>query len=275
MLRLGLALLLLLGARSRPLPKVVPATEPGPIAVAALQVLSGPVDRLSAGQEWKPVRSGARLATGEKVRVGAGGLLSVDFPWMRITAGPRTTLGVSAGRLLATFLESGRLEQEAEAGIIKLRTPEALVRGEGRLVVRRESGVTAVAAVRGTFRVEAAAVTVVLHQGEGTLVVAGNPPDTPTPLPRAPRVVFPGGDPIYALKGTPISLSWTPSGPANHVQVFGLEPGDLLIARDVTTPPVKVDLPYPGTYRWRVNARTDQGLEGVPSPEGFFCVTDK
>jgi len=275
MLRQGLLLFLLGWAASRPVPRVVSREEPKPIAVAALRVVSGQAEKLTAGQGWKAVRSGARLATGEKVRVGADGLLSIDFPWMRITAGPRTTLGVSAGRLLATFLEAGRLEQDAEAGIIKLRTPEALVRGEGRLVVRRESGVTAVAAVRGSFRVEAAAVTVVLRQGQGTLVLAGKPPEMPTALPQAPRVVFPGADPIYTLKGKPILLSWTPSGPANHVQVFGLEPGDLLIARDVTTPPVEIDLPSPGTYRWRVTARTDRGLEGVPSPDGFFCVMDK
>ncbi len=275
MLRQGLLLLLLGWAAGRPAPKVVSREEPKPIAVATLRVVTGKAERLVAGGGWKEVRSGARLATGEKVRVGDGGLLSIEFPWMRIAAGPDTTLGVAPGRLLATFLEQGRLEQDAEAGIIKLRTPEALVRGEGHLVVRREHGATGVVVVRGSFRVQAVAVTVVLGQGQGTWVEAGKPPEMPAALPPAPRGISPGADPIYVVRGKPILLSWSPSGPANHVRVFGLEPGDLLMARDVAAPPVEIDLPVPGTYRWRVAARTDRGLEGVPSAEGLICVVDK
>jgi hypothetical protein len=275
MLRQGLLLLLLGWVASRPAPKVVSTEEPKPIAVARLRLVSGKAEKLAPGQGWKEVRSGARLATGEKVRVGGGAVLAVEFPWMRITAGPDTTLGLASSRLLATLLEEGRLEQDAEAGIIKLRTPEALLRGAGHLVVRREHGVTGVAVVRGTFRVQAAAVTVVLHQGQGTFVEAGKPPEMPTALPPAPRSLSPGADPIYVVRGKPILLSWSPSGPANHVQVLGLEPGDLLIARDVATPPVEVELPASGTYRWRVAARTDRGLEGVPSAEGLICVVDK
>ncbi len=274
MLRQGLLVLLLGWTSGRPTPRVITPEQPTPVAVARLRVLTGKAEKLTPGQSWKEVGSGARLATGDKVRVGADSLLSIEFPWMRISVGPDTTLGVAAGRLLATSLEQGRLEQDAEAGIIKLRTPEALVRGEGRVVVRREAGSTAVAVVRGAFRVQAAQVTVVLRQGQGTVVEAGAAPDLPAALPPAPLALSPGQDPVYVLKGKPIRLSWSPSGPASHIQVYGLDPGDLLIARDVSKPPIEIELPLVGTYRWRVSGRTERGLEGVPSAEGLLCVVD-
>ncbi|HLA76495.1 MAG TPA: hypothetical protein VJU18_02830 [Vicinamibacteria bacterium] len=275
MLRQGLVLLLLGWAAARPAPRVVAPEQPKPIAVARLRLLNGKAEKLTPGQGWREIRSGARLATGDKLRVGDDSLLSIEFPWMRISAAANTTLGVDAGRLLATSLEEGRLEQDAEAGIIKLRTPEALVRGEGQVVVRRMNGATAVAVVRGSFRVQAAQLTVVVRQGQGTVVEAGKPPEIPVALPAAPESVSPGKDPVYVQKGKPILLSWSPSGPANHIQVYGLEADDLLIARDVPAPPVEIELPLAGTYRWRVVARTDRGLEGVPSTEGLVCVVDK
>ncbi len=274
MLRAGLALLLILATPGRPVPKIVSPDET-PVAVATIRVITGRAEQLAPGQAWRDVTPGARLATGDKVRTGPGGLMTLDFPWLRMTAGPDTTLGLSSSRLLATALEGGRLEEDAEAGMIKLRTPEALVRGEGRVVVRRTNGLTSVAAVRGTFRVLAGPTIVVLRQGEGTVVRTGESPQDPRPLPEAPHGVFPGADPVYVERGKRVLLSWSPSGPLNHIQVFGIALGDVLIARDVPMPPVEIDLPNPGTYRWRVAARTDQGLEGIPSPEGLICVVDK
>ncbi len=49
----------------------------------------------------------------------------------------------------------------------------------------------------------------------------------------------------------------------------------MLLARNVSDPPVRIDIPWLGTYRWRVSARDDRGLESPPSTEGYVCVVDR
>ena len=46
----------------------------------------------------------------------------------------------------------------------------------------------------------------------------------------------------------------------------------VLLQRDVGPPPVRLSLPWRGAFRWRVAARDERGLEGVPSAEGLICV---
>jgi hypothetical protein len=44
------------------------------------------------------------------------------------------------------------------------------------------------------------------------------------------------------------------------------------VQRDVTTSPVKIEVPWEGAFRWRVSARDARGLEGVPSADGLIAV---
>ena len=47
--------------------------------------------------------------------------------------------------------------------------------------------------------------------------------------------------------------------------------GPLLLAREVQAPPLRLELPWLGTYRWRVAARDARGVESRPSDAGLIC----
>ena len=46
----------------------------------------------------------------------------------------------------------------------------------------------------------------------------------------------------------------------------------VLLQRDVAAPPVKIEVPWEGAFRWRVSARDARGLEGLPSTDGLIAV---
>ena len=48
----------------------------------------------------------------------------------------------------------------------------------------------------------------------------------------------------------------------------------VLLQRDVGPPPWKIDVPWPGAFRWRVASRDERGLEGRPSADGGICVDE-
>jgi hypothetical protein len=55
------------------------------------------------------------------------------------------------------------------------------------------------------------------------------------------------------------------------VEVLALDKDQVLLARDVDAPPLRLQLPWLGTYRWRVAARDARGIESRPSAEGLIC----
>ena len=61
----------------------------------------------------------------------------------------------------------------------------------------------------------------------------------------------------------------------NHVEVLALDRDLVLLARDVTAPPLYLELPWLGTYRWRVAARDARGVESRPSEPGLICSVDR
>lgn len=246
-----------------------------PVPVAAIEVVSGQVEKSEPTGDWKEVRSGSRLGTGERLRTGPDALARVDFPWMTVWLSHSTVFALAPSQVLSASLEEGRAEQRAGKGIIKLRTPEALIRGQGHVVVRREAGTTLVSVLKGSFRVQGKGANVVLREGQGTLVQGGQKPAPPVELPPPPKGLFPGSDPVYVLRGRPLRLSWAPPGAAHHLQLLGLKEGEILMARDVGGAPVEIEWPWPGTFRWRVSARDERGLEGRPSGEGVVCVVEK
>ena len=72
-----------------------------------------------------------------------------------------------------------------------------------------------------------------------------------------------------------MELRWTARGPAHHVELLALDRDEVLLARDVVAPPLRLELPWPGTYRWRVAARDARGVESRPSAEGLICSVDR
>jgi hypothetical protein len=56
---------------------------------------------------------------------------------------------------------------------------------------------------------------------------------------------------------------------------LALDREQVLLARDVSAPPVRLELPWRGTYRWRVSARDGLGIESRPSSEGLICSVER
>jgi len=256
-----------------------PAPQSVGIPVATLSYVDKLVEceSMPTPAGWKPLKEGDAVRTGDRIRTSPEALARLQFPWMSVTAGPSTILHIPASVVLSTVLDEGRAEFEAGTReIVKVRTAEAEIRGAGHIVVRRERQKTLVMAMalQGNFKVEARGEVAVLRTGEGTIIHDGQPPAAPLKLPEPPQVLEPGADPVYVRKGERIALRFEPSGPA-YVQILPFQRPEVLIAREATSSPVAVDIPWEGTYRWRVSARDGQGLEGMPSEDGLICVVGR
>src|SRR6185295_15523589 len=96
------------------------------------------------------------------------GAARLEFPFMGLTVGPDSELGIPAGMVLSIALVRGRVELGSERGeIIKLTTPEIELRGQGRVVVRRADDTTLVVVISGSFRVLARRKTITVTRGQG------------------------------------------------------------------------------------------------------------
>jgi hypothetical protein len=276
---LGLAGVVLGAAPLAPAPAPTPPRPPGAgIGIGELAWADQDVERAELPQKssWRRLRPGDALRTGDTFRTAEEATARLDFPWMSVDLGPSTMLTIPASTVLSTVLEQGRAEFAGPGrDIVKIRVGDGEVRGGGRLVLRRSVGRTSASALEGSFRVRAAGRTVEIKAGEGTVVADGRPPEAPAPLPTAPRGLHPGKDPVYVRSGQPVELRWTAAGPSHHVEILALEKDDVLLAREAATPPLRLEIPWLGTYRWRVSARDARGVESRPSAEGLICSVDR
>jgi hypothetical protein len=255
-----------------------PAVRAAPAKPAAVPALArlGVVERrveLSTAKGWQEAKEGGAIRLGERLRTAADALARLDLPWMTMTLSPASAVAFPDEDLLSAVLEQGRVQLHAEKReMLKLVTGEAEVRGQGWVVVRREKNATLVTSLAGRFLVEGAGKTVALPAGTGTIVNEGMPPLPPLRLPEPPGGLSPGSDPHYVAPGETVSLSWTPGSSAHQVEVLPVGSDYALIQRDVGAPPLRMAIPWPGAFRWRVAARDKRGLEGKPSAEGLICI---
>jgi hypothetical protein len=246
------------------------------VPVARFAYLSDTVESADLSGRWHQASEGGQFATGDRVRTGQTGLVRLEFPWMSLTAGPSSTVSIPAERVLSTVLDQGRVETASEGeDIVKLRTPEAEVRGQGRAVVRRTNGTTWVMAQEGTFRVASKDKTVMVKAGQGARVRAGKAPDAPVAQPEAPADLWPAADPFYVQSGQAVALRWGGTAPLYRLEILGLDSDEVLLAREQPERQLSLVIPWLGTFRWRVYALDREGLEGRPSAEGLVCVVDR
>jgi hypothetical protein len=285
---LGLALLAASGAAAqvkpkpqRDVPTVVTkddaarereAQERPGIPVARASHADGQLEVMSTAGGWAPLREGARVVTGDRLRTRDATTARLDFPWVQIALGARSTLTVRSSRVLTVEVLEGRAEQRSEPGahLMRMRTPEAALRGDGHVVVRRQGGATLVTVLDGRILVTSGGSTRAVGKGQGAVSRRGAPPEL-APLPAAPTALVPGGDPAYVVHGEGVSLAWGGTQSEHMVQVLELESDEVLVQRDVAGRSVTVDVPWEGTFRWRVATRAPSGLEGLPSGPGYFC----
>jgi hypothetical protein len=263
---------------SAPTPRPTPRPRGAGIGIGTLVWLEQEIERaeLPAKASWQHLREGDALRTGDSFRTAPDATARFEFPWMEVTLGGATLLTIPASSVLSTVLEQGRAEFAGPGReIVKIKVGDGEVRGGGRLVLRRSVGRTSAAALEGSFRVRAAGRTVELKAGQGTVVADGRPPEPPTPLPRAPDGLEPGKDPLYVRSGQAAELRWTARSAAHRVELLALDGDQVLLARDVGAPPLRLELPWLGTYRWRVAARDARGVESPPSADGLICSVDR
>jgi hypothetical protein len=77
--------------------------------------------------------------------------------------------------------------------------------------------------------------------------------------------LWPGKDPVYAAPGEPLDLRWTSDAPGFQLELLPIGSDVVLLQRDVAVSPARIEVPWEGAFRWRVSARDQRGLEGVPS----------
>jgi len=255
-----------------------PAKPPagGVASLGRLTYVERLVEQAGDTGAWGPAREGTPMRLGTRVRTAADGVARIELPWMAVTVSPSASVSFPDEDILSTVLEQGRLGLTADTrDILKVVTGEAEVRGRGRVVVRREGRRTLVTAISGRFTVEGAGKVVVLGPGKGTVVGDKQVPTAPVDAPEPPKALKPGADPLYILPGTPINLQAAVKRASNQIEVLPVGSEVVLLQKDVGAPPWKLDIPWPGAFRWRVSSRDDRGLEGKPSSEGQICVDDK
>ena len=244
------------------------------LALARLSLVERKVELTKKGATWRAAVEGGPLQIGEALRTGPDAVARLELPWMAVTLGPGSTLRFPDAFLLSASLEGGRALVEAQGrDALKVVTDEAEVRGQGRAVVRRQGKETLVTCLAGRFHVQGGESTVTLAAGRGTVVRSGRAPSAPEAVPAPPTSgLWPGKDPVYAAPGEPLDLRWKGDAPGYQLELLPVGSDIVLLQRDVTTSPARIEVPWEGAFRWRVSARDGRGLEGVPSEEGLIAV---
>jgi len=247
------------------------------LALARLSLVERKVELTKKGATWQAAVEGGPLQIGEALRTGPDAVARLELPWMALTLGPGSTLRFPDAFLLSASLEGGRALVEAQGrDALKVVTNEAEVRGQGRAVVRRQGKETLVTCLAGRFYVQGGESTVTLAAGRGTVVRSGRAPSAPEAVPAPPTDgLWPGRDPVYAAPGEPLDLRWKGDAPAYQLELLPVGSDVVLLQRDVTMSPARIEVPWEGAFRWRVSARDGRGLEGVPSEEGLIAVDAK
>jgi hypothetical protein len=249
----------------------------GALSLARLSLVERKVELAKKGTTWQAAVEGGPLQIGEALRTGPDAVARLDLPWMALTLGPGSILRFPDAFLLSASLEGGRALVEAQGrDALKVVTEEAEVRGQGRAVVRRQGKDTLVTCLAGRFFVQGGTSTVTLAPGHGTVVRSGRAPSAPEAVPAAPaQGLWPGKDPAYVTPGEPLELRWKGTASAYQLELLPVGSDVVLLQRDVAAPPARIEVPWEGAFRWRVSARDERGLEGVPSEDGFIAVDSK
>ena len=269
-----LVVLFALGTLAHAAPPLAKAPAPG-TSLARLTYVERHVDQ-GVGPGWKGAAENTSLLFGETLKTAPDAMVRLELPWMSLTLSPSSIVSFPDELVLSTQLQQGRvLLQSGGREILKVVTPEAEVRGAGRAIVRREKDTTLVTCIDGRFVVEAAGRSVAVPAARGAVVRAGQAPQGPFELLAPPSGLWPSSDPVYVTVGEPLALRWEPRGASYSVELLAVGDDMVLMQRDAAGPSLKLPIAWPGAFRWRVAARDERGLEGLPAGDGQIVVDDK
>jgi hypothetical protein len=246
----------------------------GVLSIARLSYVERKVELERKGAKWQAVAEGGPLELGEAVRTGPEAVARLELPWMALTLSPGSTLRFPDAFVLSATLERGRALVDAPGReALKLVAGGAEVRGRGRAVVRREGQATLVTCLAGRFLVESAGSVVTLAPGRGSVIADGAAPGAAREVPAPPSDgLWPAQDPVYVAPAEAVNVRWKGGAPGYQVELLPVESDVVLLQRDVSAPPARIEVPWEGAFRWRVSARDARGLEGMPSADGLIAV---
>jgi hypothetical protein len=258
----------------RPKVEVLPGDAQMAKGIPVARVYStGPGVETQKGDRWSALADGAYVKTGDRLRTGRAAA-AIEFPWTTLIVGAGSTLSIPPSIVLTAAVEEGRVEERAIGeDIVKLRTPEGVVRGSGHVIVRRHDGKTYVSAIEGAFDVATGPGTLRLEAGYGTIIATGERPSPAVELSRIGGAITPGTDPAYYKRNAPVSLRWESTASRHHLQVLAFDSERVVHDVEVTGNEYSIQLPL-GLFRWRVLPVPADAPDGHPSADGFICIVD-
>jgi hypothetical protein len=253
---------------------------------ALLTFLKPDVNRRAEREpDWKPATRGDGLFRLDQVNTLRGAGAEITFHDL-------SAVQLDENALIVIYGEANKPKKHEKSGAIELVQGDASVslsalRGEKPLEVQTPAATVSVRGDRSrigvdrqkmsrvsVFKGDASVVgvgkPVAVPSGFGTRVEKGKAPETPTPLPEAPRWNAPVQGLVTAFSSeVPVQLGFDSAARAAKYRVqIARDPGfnDRAFDQVVDAGPVTAKL-LPGTYRARVWAIDAKGLDGPPSAE--------
>ncbi len=284
-----------LGGRSREiLLSIFEATGSRREGVGRAQFISvqGRVEyRRGDGTSWENARARALLYTGDHVKTGSNGSAEILFrDGTLYTARPDTQLIIS--RSYSAAGTPGEQAIRMDYGWVNLNTPErrgskvttpeaeARIAGESEATVTYDAGSKTgwFATYRGEMEVAPAGGEARRLQELERVVQAGGRLAESEPLPEAPKLGAPEDNAELDMDRTrELELDWEPvpgaTGYALQVSRSHLFVDNVIDAEDRDSTRATLGLRGPGTFLWRVAARSPGGELGPWSPSRKFRVS--
>ena len=245
------------------------------LALARLSLVERKVELAKKGATWQAAVEGGPLPIGEALRTGPDAVARLELPWMALTLGPGSTLRFPDAFLLSASLESGRALVEAQGrDALKIVTAEAEVRGQGRAVVRRQGRRRSSPASPGASTSRAASRPSLSPPAAARSSAPAARRRRPrTCRRRRRRACGPGRTPSTWPPGSPSSCAGRATPRRYQLELLPVGSDVVLLQRDVTASPARIEVPWEGAFRWRVSARDARAASRAsPSEDGLIAV---
>jgi hypothetical protein len=235
--------------------------------------------QIAAGEPWKALRPNDLVRQGHLIRTGRESAIEIAFDdGTSFFQRPETTLGLNVAQrrgdnhiFQRLILETGRMLMKVRRATgqesrIEIQTPSAMAVARGtdfRVSVDSVEAMTS-EVLQGTVDVEAMKQSVVLKEGEGTLVKKGEPPLKPRRLLPPPSPL--NLQPLYRTMPFALHFGAVEGAAAYRLQLSTDPEGRDVIREKVVgvAETLELDRLEDGTYYLQGRSIDGIGLEGLP-----------